>query len=342
MRSRAKRLIFKSIEKFELNLDDLIVLTEAASGNYIYTPIIAALAGAKVFAVTRDSKYAPAIKVIRDTIDLAEYFGVRDRIDIFTEKKPEIVSKADIVTNLGFVRPIDKLFISYMKPTAVIPLMFETWEYRQSDLDLQECRRKGICVLGTNEEDPRLRIFEYLGHLCAKKIFEKDIEIFQSKIIVIGGGKFGLNVASLLSKMGANVTRLHGKSNVNLDALLEDLDVIITAEHEDVNMIIGRNSFIHPENLHKLCPDVLIVNLAGKIDRPLLDKYKISYIPKEDVKERHMGWPLSELGPKPVIDLHTAGLKVGEIMVRLRLKGLSPNETIREALKNPLCQNFNI
>lgn len=43
----------------KLDLNGLIVFTEAACGEFIYTPIIAAMAGAKkVYAITKDSKYA--------------------------------------------------------------------------------------------------------------------------------------------------------------------------------------------------------------------------------------------------------------------------------------------
>jgi hypothetical protein len=37
------------------------------------------------------------------------------------------------------------------------------------------------------------------------------------------------------------------------------------------------------------------------------------------------------LGPKPVIDLHAAGLKAGEVVARSRLAGLSCDEAVRRA-----------
>jgi hypothetical protein len=44
--NRIKRLINKSILDFSLDLSGFYVLTEAASGYYMFTPIIAALAQA--------------------------------------------------------------------------------------------------------------------------------------------------------------------------------------------------------------------------------------------------------------------------------------------------------
>ena len=49
--------ILKSIKKFKLSLKNKNILTEAANGNYVVTPIIAALAGAKVTALAKNTRY---------------------------------------------------------------------------------------------------------------------------------------------------------------------------------------------------------------------------------------------------------------------------------------------
>jgi hypothetical protein len=344
---RAIRLIEDAISKFELNLQNLVVLTEAASRNYIFTPLIAALAGArKVHAVTKNSRYATAKQVIKSTCLVADYWGVADRLEIHTTLTPSIIGEADVVTNLGFVRPINKEFISHMKKTAVIPLMFETWEFREEDLDLQECRRKGICVLGTNEVDERLKTFGYIGHLIIKRLFEIEIEVFRSRIAVIGSGKFSLNITNTLGAIGAHVVNIFGEKAHSsrraspLHGILKGCDAIIVAHHLSPALVVGSNGQVSPSELKELCPDVVVIQLSGRIDRNGLDRYEIRYLPYDEPDEGHMSWSLSELGPRPVIDLHTAGLKVGELMVRARLRGLGRDEAEREALRNPICQNF--
>ena len=55
---RLVRLMQQAIERCQLQLDNLTVLTEAATGAYAVTPVIAAIAGAKkVFAIARSSRY---------------------------------------------------------------------------------------------------------------------------------------------------------------------------------------------------------------------------------------------------------------------------------------------
>lgn len=354
---RNRRLIWQIIKKLKLNLNGLIILTEAASGNYIFTPLIAAMAGAKkVYALTRNSRYAQAKDVIKDTFKFADYLKIKNKIEIITKLPPKIISKADIITNTGFLRPINKNFISHIKPTAVIPLMFESWEFRPDDLDLEECHRRDIPVLGTNENNNRLKIFEYLGALCAKKLFEANIEILDSKIVVMGRGIFGLNIAKKLAGMGARINIIYNKINNKIETrgfnngkiskkittgeALKNSDAIITTTYLQPHLIIGNNGWLSAQKIKKYCPEVLILQLAGRIDRYFLDKYNLAYLPKID-PGNHMAWTLAELGPKPAIDLHAGGLKVGELMARLRLEGFSYQETIQKALKNEICQKFN-
>src|SRR5438034_8191063 len=80
---RVRWLMEKAIEAFELDLSGLVVLTEAATGYYQLTPLIAALAGAdRVLALTRDSQFGPAVDVRDATLALAARWGVDERIEV--------------------------------------------------------------------------------------------------------------------------------------------------------------------------------------------------------------------------------------------------------------------
>ena len=203
---RIEKLIGDAINTYDLDLSGLTVFTEAASGNYVVTPLIAALAGSdRVFAITRDSKYGKAADIQNFTLELAQRWGVEDRIEVVPDKSPAILSQVDIVTNLGFVRPIDRSMIAHLKPTAVLPLMWEPWEFREADLDLSECRRAGITVLGTNEREPRLNLFTYVGYLAVKLAFELGIEVYRSRVVIIGSGVFGESCVSAFDKLEAEI-----------------------------------------------------------------------------------------------------------------------------------------
>src|SRR5262249_13151350 len=77
---RLTRLIHRAIERCALNLGGLTVLTEAASGAYVVTPVLAALAGAdRVFAITRSTRYGSVEEIRESTLALARRAGVDGR-----------------------------------------------------------------------------------------------------------------------------------------------------------------------------------------------------------------------------------------------------------------------
>ena len=94
---RAIRIIEQSIKSLDLNLKSYVVLTEVGSNNYIYTPIIPLLAGAKkVYAWTKDSSYGSGEKIAASCLIIAKALGLEDRLEFSVNKKNfEHVKQAD-------------------------------------------------------------------------------------------------------------------------------------------------------------------------------------------------------------------------------------------------------
>lgn len=332
---RVFRLIDQAINSFTLDLSGLIVFTEAASGNYVVTPLIAALAEAeKVFAITRDSIHGKAADVKEFTLKLAKMRNVDSRIEVVFNKAPDILRQADIVTNLGFVRPINKEMIEHLKPTSVIPLMWETWEFRELDLDLSCCWQKGIPVLGTSEEDLRVQTRKFIGALAVKLCFEAGLEVAGLRIFVLGNREFKEPIEAALSGVGAAIEREIAK--------LKKLDLIVIAEHKDANKVIGQKGLITVKRLLKENPMIQILHICGNIDIEELKRANIKIYPQQIASFGYMSASTGYIGPKPVINLQTAGLRVGEMMARQRLANTSFLETIEICLKDNLCQDFSL
>jgi hypothetical protein len=225
---RLTRLIRQAIDFLELDLSGRTVLTEAASGPYVVTPVIASLAGAKnVIGLTRDSAYATATEVKLQTTALACLCGCTKPIKIYTDRSPALLADADIVTNLGFVRPLDAQAVSQMRTGAVIALMCESWEFRPGDVDLDACRRKGIAVVGTNEDFPGLEVFAYSGVLTMRMLFEAGVEVYKSGIVIVSSDKFGRVIRDRLSQSGANVVLVNNLKGPDAHSALKDADAIV-------------------------------------------------------------------------------------------------------------------
>jgi hypothetical protein len=321
--ARLVKLIQDAIAFLKLDLSGLTVLTEAASGAYVVTPVVASLAGANcVLALTRDSRYASAEAVIAQTRALESLCGVEGRVEIYTQHSLDLFAQGDIVTNLGFVRPIDAMAIAAMKPTAVIPLMCEAWEFRPGDVDLQACRNRGIPVVGTNEDYPGLEVFAYSGWLCLKMLFEAQIEVHKSKIILVSSDKFGRVIERQFLGSGVSVQLFRTLRDVP-QQILAEADALVIADYTRTDLIIGQEGDISALELAQVAPSLTVVQFAGRVDTGGLIQNGLFVYPGYGTEARRMAKTLAVLGPRPVVELHVAGLKVAERAAKCRLQGRS-------------------
>ncbi|HVN28765.1 MAG TPA: hypothetical protein VMT64_09785, partial [Candidatus Binataceae bacterium] len=196
----------EAIRRCELDLSGLTILTEAASGAYAATAILAAMAGAtRVFALARDSRYGSVAQVTEELMTHARNAGVEERISIVTDKTRGVVEAADIITNSGHVRPIDRDMIAWMKPTAVVPLMYEAWELRAADIDVAACAARGIAVAGTNEQHHAVDVFSFLGPVAERLLADAGITLQGSRIVVLCDNSFREFIVRHFEDRGATV-----------------------------------------------------------------------------------------------------------------------------------------
>lgn len=341
---RVMSIVDRLIDELELDLSGLAVFTEAASGPYLWTPLIAARAGARaVYAYAQSSHYASADDVEKQTRIASQMFGKEHVIRILRTKDHSAIADSDIVTNSGFVRPIDEAMISRMKATSVIPLMWESWEFRSEDLDLDACKRKGILVLGTNEHSSPCDMTGYSGMAALKLLFDLNIEVYRSSVIVLGG-QFTLAEAMVkqLNAAGCKVAWFSGVTGKGepYEQLAEfwmkngaKCDAIIVAEHADHRTLIGRSGFVSFEQLLKINPHLRIGIVSGNVSSGELRDSGLRFLPERLRPAGYQTYSVSELGPRPVLDLYAAGLKVGQSAVRARLRGATVEQAAQEAIR---------
>jgi hypothetical protein len=316
---REQLLINRIVRKLQLKLDGLTILTEVGSNNYIYTPIIAIMAGAeKVFAWTQDSKYGKGEQIIKDCLRLCEKFDIDyKKIEFANNTRPEEhIKKADIITNLGFIRPMNKEFLKNLKSTSVIPYMCESWEVRDADVDIDYCKLNHIPVAGTWENHPDLMIFEFCGNLIVKLCLEAGFEIRQNNILIISNDNFGTVAYDSFINLGATTVRIvstHDFDNLNLN----NIDFILLADYSSSKEIFNIDRIKRLQN-----HNISIVHLSGMLNFNQLEVAGINVYPRISGNAKRMTKTLEYLGPKPVIDLHAAGLKVGELLFNKQTSNL--------------------
>jgi hypothetical protein len=298
-----------SIGRTALDLSNRVVLTEIASGPYIVTPVLAALSHAtRVFAVARDSRFGTADELSAETISLAKLAGVDSRLSIVREKTRAIVSAADIVTNSGHVRPINREMVSWMKPTAVVSLMYEAWEFRASDVDLNACREHGIVVAGVNERNPAVDVFSYLGIMAVRLLLDAGVSVYGSRILVLCDNPFAPFIEKGLRNAGAGV---EVDASFARRPAAGQVDAIVVALKPGDGPVLEA---VAVKALARAFPGAVLVQFWGDLDRAALREAGVSFWPPEDPGPGHMGILPSAVGPEPIVRLQTGGLKVGEIL----------------------------
>jgi hypothetical protein len=325
--------LIKQVKALNLNLKGKVVLTEAASGAYVVTPLIAAIAGAKVFAYSKTTKYGTVSEIFSKTQQyIDEYKEGELNITFIKELTPEIIAQADIITNSGHLRPLDESKLKYAKDSLVIPLMYEAWEWRDSDIDIKYVQKRGFKIGATNERHPQIDVFNYLGDMALKQIFDVGICPYGNSFILLCNNDFGPFIAKTLSKLCMNlgvidldsnkdkydldiIDWIGGFPNVKVPEKYKKSEAIIFTAYPFDQSWIGEDKPIDINSLIEQFETPFTLRFCGDIDCEVFDKYELNYYPKE-VKSGHMGILPSAIGYDPIIRLQSGGLKVGELMLK--------------------------
>lgn len=325
-------LIDRTLERLALDLRGLVVLTEAATGAFAVTATIAARAGAThVHALTRDSAYGRATEAERDTMTLAREASVADRITVHATRDQVPVAECDVVTNLGFVRPIDTRLIAQLKSTAILALMCEAWEFRAGDLDLACCHAHGITVMATNEHAPTLPVFAHCGPLGVQLLHDAGIAVQGTRVTVVGRDPFTPVLTDALQAAGAVVTADAIATSESLHVSLDGAAVVLLAEYAHDDVVLGDGGRLSAAQVKTVAPDAIIVQFAGALEAESLAANGVRVWPSPPVPPHRMSRTLAHLGAQPVIELHAAGLAGASVAARARLTGLPPQHAVRHA-----------
>jgi hypothetical protein len=305
---RIATLVERAVERSELDLRGRVVLTEAACGAYVVTPVLAARAGADVLAITRDTSHGTVAEVIAQTKAVARLAGVENRIEIVTGRSRAIVERADIITNSGHVRPIDAELIGWMKPSAVVSLMYEAWEFRDADVDLAACRARGIRIAATDERHPDVDVFSFLGMMAIKVLLDAHVAVYRSSILLLCDNPFSGFIARALKRTGALVDIAESVATAPADGCY---DAVLVALHPKSHPVVTDADAVE---IAQRWPGAVVAQYWGDVDRAALVAAGVPVAPERTPAPGHMAVLPSAIGPEPVVRLQTGGLKVGQLL----------------------------
>ncbi|WP_407194010.1 hypothetical protein [Bradyrhizobium sp. STM 3566] len=304
---RLRTLMKLALADTGLDMSGMTVLTEAATGAYAVTPVLAAMAGAKhVYAFTKPGRHGTVSDAKRETLELAAPLGVADRIEILEKMNPEVLHSVDIITNSGHLRPLTAELIAQLRDDAVIALMFEAWEFRREDLDIEACARRNIPVVGVNERHPAVDVFSFLGPLAVKQLHDCGLAVLGNRIGLLCDNDFLAPLHNGLASLGAHVKTFNSVAAVHPGAW----DAFVVALQPAETPRVGQAEAAH---LAACAPaGAVVVQFWGDIDRAVLAANGLAVWPTQSVGQGHMGILLSEIGPQPIVRLQTGGLRAAE------------------------------
>jgi hypothetical protein len=294
-----------------LDLTNMTILTEAASGAYVVTPVIAAIANAqRVYALARSSEHG-SLNEVRDlTMRLASSAGVADRISTLEKVPSDILKDVDLITNTGHLRPITGEIIDNLPARSVVALMFEAWEFRPQDIDLAACQRRRIPVVGVNERHASVDVFSYLGPLCVKLLHDAGLAVYRNRVALLCDNDFAAPIVRGLTGLGASVHHFSAVEALHRDRW----DAIVVGLRPAWGPRIGACEAAHIASAST--PGTLVFQFWGDIDRDALRDHGLIAWPPKPPRPGHMGILLSAIGPEAIVRLQTGGLRAAEFIFR--------------------------
>jgi hypothetical protein len=309
---RAIRHIKEWIQRMDLNLTGMNVLTEAATGNFAASPSVALMAGAQhVFAWARDSRHGSAEAGVKQVRGLLSSAGISEkRVTFACNQRPqEHVAASDLILNSGHVRPINRLLLNSARTKkTTVALMYDAWEFRDTDVDLGACSEAGIGLAGVNESDEQINIFKTCGQLALKMAFDAGYEVAFNRILVWSDDQFGRVVADAFRQAQANEVLTTTEVRI-LKQESGRLDFIFICDYCEEHEIIGTNGIlpISALSLSGCMPG--IVHLCGALDAKWGAAQGLNVYPLRRGMAKKMTFTLDELGPSVSIGLQVAGIR---------------------------------
>lgn len=98
-------------------------------------------------------------------------------------------------------------------------------------------------------------------------------------------------------------------------------DAIVVADYLSEEVLLGGRLGPSISTLANWNPGLTVVQFARRNDVKAVLEAGLSIYPRVELPPKQMAFTLSHLGVRPVIYLHAAGLKVGELLWRERVTG---------------------
>jgi len=114
---------------------------------------------------------------------------------------------------------------------------------------------------------------------------------------------------------------------------MQQADALVVLEHHDRRLLIGTGGLIAADALREMNPALAIAHVCGGVNQDDLETAHLRVHPRTVAPAGYMSVSTAYVGPRPIVELHAAGLKVGQAMAEARSMALSGIHAERWALE---------
>lgn len=320
------RLIRQSVRYFRLNLEGLNVLLTPSIRSSAIFPLIANISGAKnVVVQTNDPR------VQEEIIGYQNHLGLNNNFHFIESPTPEFLKQIDIVAK-GDNMFIDKAFVSSLNENAVISLYPKNFDFTDvSNIDTEACTDKKIPVVAVNPADYSLMLYRYFAHIIVKRCYQVNLDVYRSRLLLIGHGDMLDNTMSHLKMSGAQVYAVHTDKEIDkayISKHLPEMDAIVLVDYPNKGgNLLGYDSAINIDELMEINPDIKVIHVSGKVTDHAIVSSKISFTP-QILTSTQLNIAPNEIGLRLICEASTATLKAAEAMLLNKNNSLQKSESI--------------
>jgi len=324
--SKYFELIKQNIEMFKLNLSNYNVLLPASPKEPALLPVIAAVAGAKnIYVKTNKSPIKDNIMKITTELGF-------ENIKCVDNPTQALLSAINIVVKGGEIDKIDSAFINQLNKKAVITLFPENLDFTDTEnIDLEAFNKETASVIGIDPEDKNLNLYKYFSHIVLKRCYEAGLDVYKSRVLLVGHGSLLDSSLQLLKAAGAVVYSFNIQASLDQTFLLKrlpELDAIIVMDYPQAsNQVIGSKGVISISDIVDLCPNVKVIHFSGKLEENSLNLGKIKCFPAK-ITQNSINLNIQELGENALVEVATACLKVADNLIKSRANAMQINDSV--------------
>jgi hypothetical protein len=174
------------------------------------------------------------------------------------------------------------------------------------------------------------------------------LEVWQTRVVLLGRQTLlGVPMEETLRRLGCEVTTFSragegGRpySELAAHAASGEYDAVLVADHVEEGPLLAAGGPLDPRALAAANPAARVGVISGQVDIEALRAEGVFVLPQAPTAPRRHAYSLAEVGPRPVLELYAAGLRVGEVAARARLAGLDVTAAARRALEETPAMDF--